>query len=225
MKEVDLLSILVFLYENRSPHIPSDPDMQDASQMLQKEGRVTLDVDTCKPVKINTSDGDTEVIIEAMNKYQPQPPISFHVANFSDAENIFNSLSVRGMSRYTYSSGFSGPMPFPRLHGGEVVVESDVELQTIVDSITVSDFDAVMTSFIVVSGTILSCTEEALNRLVRALQVRLQLSSDQNAFGMLLVGGSDHTLKYTREDIVRSWCIKCAASEGRLNLHVRNLVR
>jgi len=224
MREVDLLSILVFLYENRAQSAPVDQDMQEASEMLQREGRVTLHVDTCKPVKIDTSEGDIDVLIEAINLYQPQPPISFHVAKFADVESM-SRLNVRGMSRYTYTSGFSRPMPFPALHGGEVVIESDVELGTIVDSINVSDVDAIMTSFVVVTGTILSCTEEALNKLLRSLQVRLQLSSDDRLFGMLLVGGSDHALKYTREDVVRSWSLSCTASEGKLNLQVKSVTR
>lgn len=224
MKEVDLLSVLVFLYENRSPSVPCDGDMRDLSEMLQKEGRVTLHVDTCKPVKIDTSEGEIDVLIEAINKYQPRPPISFHIAKYSDMGPM-SRLSVRGISRYTYSKGFPEPMRFPRLHGGEVVIEGDVELQTITDSVDISEFDAIMTSFVVVSGTILSCTEEALDKLMRSLQVRLQLSSDDNAFGMLLVGGSDHSLKYTREDVVRCWSSKCTASQGKLSLQVSNVCR
>lgn len=224
MKEVDLLSILVFLYENRAPSAPTNQDMQEASEMLQKEGRVNLHVDTCMPVKIDTSEGDTDVLIEAINQYQPQSPIRFHIANSADVESI-SRLNARGISRYTYSSGFSEPLRFLALHGGEVVIESDVELETIINSIEVSSIDTIMTTFIVVSGTIRSCTEEALDRLMRSLQVKLQLSSDDRLFGMLLVGGSDHALKYTREDVVRSWSLSCTASGGKLHLQVTNITR
>jgi len=122
MREVDLLSILVFLYENRAPSTPSNQDMEEASEMLQKEGRVNLHVDTCMPVKIDTSEGDTDVLIEAINHLQPQSPIRFHVAKSADVEAL-SRLNVRGISRYTYSSGFSEPLRFLALHGGEVVID------------------------------------------------------------------------------------------------------
>jgi len=60
---------------------------------------------------------------------------------------------------------------------------------------------------------------------MRSLQVKLQLSSDDKLFGMLLVGGSDHELKYTREYVVRSWSLSCTASGGKLNLQVTNVTR
>lgn len=224
MKELELLSLLTFMYENRADTVESDRDMREASEMLQEEGHITLKVDTCSPIKIDTSGEEMKVLVLAVNKYQPQTPIRFHVSEYKDMETM-SLLNVRGMSRYTYSKSFAGPMRFPRLHGGEVLIEGDVEIQSITDSVAVSDFDALMTSFIVVSGTVLSCGNDSLEELMRSLRVRIQLSSDERMFGMLLVGESDHALKYEREDVVRTWSIRCTASQGKLTVQVMHLLR
>lgn len=224
MEELQLLTLLAFLYENRADTALSDEDLQKASYMLQKEGKIELNVDTCKPIRVDTSLGDTDVIVAAINKYRPLAPIDFRVSETKHMD-ILSLLNVRGMSRHTYSGGYSGPIRFPRLHGGEIVVEGDVEIQTIIDSVVASDFEALMTSFVVVSGTVLSCDNESLDELMRSLRRKLQLNSDDGTFGMLLTGNSDHVSKYTREDVVRSWGIKCVASQGRVTLHVMHLLR
>lgn len=223
MTELELLSLLVFLYENRQNKSQISEDMQQSSEMLQNGGHINLDVDTCRPVNVDSTDS-LDVVISFINKYQPLPPLNLHAEKPANMQSI-SKLSTRGMARYTYTKSFPGPIPFPRLHGGEVVCEGDVEIQTIIQSVAVSDYDALMTSFCVCKGTIMSCTEHSLEELCRTLRKRIQLSSDDNAFGFLVVGASDHTLKYTREDHVRSWQVTCTASQGRLTLQVMHSLR
>lgn len=186
---------------------------------------MNLDVDTCRPVQVNVDSTDSlDVVISFINKYQPLPPLNLHADKPANMDSI-SKVNTRGMARHTYTKSFPGPIPFPRLHGGEVVCEGDVQIQTIIQSVAVSDYDALMTSFCVCKGTIISCTEDSLEELCRTLRRRIQLSSDENAFGFLIVGASDHTLKYTREDHVRSWQVTCAASQGRLTLQVMHSLR
>ena len=225
MTDLELLSLLVFLYENRASTSPSSDDMQQSSDLLQKSGHINLDVDTCQPVNINAESTDSlDVVIAFINEYQPTPPLNLHVHKSANVDSI-SKLRTRGMSRYTYTNNSQGSIHFPRLHGGEVVCEGDVQMQTIIDSVTVSDYDALMTSFCVCKGTITDCTEQSLDELCSVLRRRVQLSSDDNAFGFLLDGASDHTLKYTRTDYVRSWQVVCEASRGRLTLQVIHSLR
>lgn len=224
MEDLELLSLLSFIYENRAHYVDTDQDMQDASEMLHKRGHMSSSVDTCKPMRIDTSKGDTDVLIHTMNKFQPQSPVTFNLAELRHMA-IVGLLDIEGMSRYTYDKSFAGPMEFPRLHGGEVVVNGDVEIQSITDSVSISEFDSLMTSFVVINGTVLSCSADTLDALVRSLRRRIQLSCHDRMFGLLLVADSDHTLKYTREHTVRSWSIQCTASQGKLTLQVMNLLR
>lgn len=224
MEDLQLLALLAFVYENRAVTTPPDMELQKASDMLQKEGKIRLNIDTCKPIIVDTSSADADVIVEAINKYQPLAAIDFRVSE-PKGMNKLSLLNVRGMSRYTYSGGFQTPFNLPRLHGGEIVVDGDVELQSIIDSVVASDFEALMSSFVVVSGTILSCNNESLDELMRCLRRKVQLNSDDTTFGMLLTGKSDHSSKYTREDVVRSWSIKCVASQGNITVEVMNTLR
>ena len=225
MTDLELLSLLVFLYENRASTAPTSDDMQQSSDLLQKGGHINLDVDTCQAVNIDVESTDSlDVVIAFINEYQPVPPLNLHADKSANVDSI-SKLRTRGMSRHTYTKNFPGPMPFPRLHGGEVVCEGDVQVQTIIDSVAVSDYDALMTSFCVCKGTITDCTEQSLDELCGVLRRRVQLSSDDSTFGFLLDGASDHTLKYTRTDYVRSWQIVCEASRGRLTLQVMHSLR
>lgn len=224
MGEIELLALLAFVYENRDVTTPPDADLQQASDMLQREGKIHLDVDTCKPIVVDTSSGDADVIVKAINKYRPRAAIDFRVSEPKDMD-ILSLLNVRSMSRYTYGGGFGTPIRFPRLHGGEVVVQGDVEIQTIIDAVAAAEFEALMSSFVVVSGTVLSCDNDSLDELMRSLRRKVQLNGDDGTFGMLLTGRSDHVAKYAREDVVRSWSIKCVASQGVVTVQVMNMLR
>ena len=226
MSELELLSLLVFLYQNRSrASEETSAELEQASDMLLKSGHIRLDVDTCQPVRVDgASTNSLDAVISLINEYQPVSPLALHAATEEDMKSI-SRMSTRAIGRYTYSKSFTGPMPFPRLHGGEVVCDGDVQLQTILDSVSISEYSALMTSFCVISGRVLGCTEPSLDQLCRGLRRRLQLSSDDDAFGFLLVGDSDHTLKYTRDDFVRSWRIACTASKGKLKVQVIHSLR
>lgn len=225
MRDLELLSLIVFLYENRAPTAEDSEELQQASAMLQKSGHVHLDVDTCRPANIGgTSTQDLDMVVAVLNKFRPQVSLHLHAENESDVQSI-SRLQFRTFGRYRYSKAFAAPMPFPRMHGGELFCDGDVRLQTITDSVSISDYDALMTSFCVISGNILDCTETSLEKLCRALRRRIQLSSDDRSFGFLMVGGSDHTLKYTREDFVRAWRITCVASRGKLSLQAMHALR
>lgn len=225
MHDLELLSLVVFLYENRAPTAEASQELKEASEMLQKSGHVHLDVDTCRPVNIGgTSTLNLDMVVDVLNKYRPLVALHVHVQNEADVQSI-SRLHARTFGRYSYSKGFAAPMPFPRMHGGDLFCDGDVQLQTIIASVSISDYAALMTSFCVISGNILSCTEASLDELCRALRKRIQLSSDEHSFGFLIVGGSDHTLKYTREDFVRAWRITLTASKGRLRLQAMHALR
>ncbi|CAM9156726.1 unnamed protein product [Ectocarpus sp. 8 AP-2014] len=225
MSDLELLSLIVFLYENRASTAEASQQLKEASAMLQKSGHVHLDVDTCTPVHIGGAcTPDLDMVITVLNKYRPLVNLHIHAAKEEGMQSI-SRLHARTFGRYSYTKGFAAAMPFPRMHGGELFCDGDVQLQTIVGSVLISDYSALMTSFCVISGNILSCTEACLDELCSTLRRRIQLSSDEHSFGFLLVGGSDHMLKYTREDFVRAWRITCTASKGKLRLQAMHALR
>lgn len=224
MDDLGFVSLVSFIFENKTTSTKADSEVQEASSMLRLGGHMTLDVDTCRPIHIDTASGDTSVLVSMLNKYQPQFPVTFSIKDLNGMKDI-SDLAVSAMSRYTYSKGFEGPMTFPSLHGGEVVVNGDVQIQSVIDSINSSPLTSVMTSFIVVNGTVISCDEASCLALVNSIKSRLQMTAKESMFGLLMVAQSDHTLKYYREETVRSWSIKCESSQGRLTFHVSNLLR
>lgn len=223
MTDLALLSLVSFIFENKTVK-ETDSDLQQASRMLRDAGHMTLDVDTSRPIVVDTSAGYTSVLVSTLNKYQPEIAVSFHVADPAGAKEL-SELSVQGVSRHTYSKAFPSPLALPRLHGGELFLHGDVEAQSILDSINSSPFHAVMTSFVVIEGTVRSSTDQLFDAIVTSIKSKLQLTARESMFGFFLVASSDHSLKYHKDVTVRSWKITCTCSQGELVIRVFNVLR
>ncbi len=222
MRDIDFLSLAVFIFEGRTKG-DSDPFLVEASAMLQGENKLSLDVDTCKPVVLNTSNDDIKELMYMINTYQPYHPLSFHV-DAKDDENYIKDIDVKSGSRYSFSTSIDGPIAFPKFHGGEIIFNSDVNISSITESMRQSEFSSVMTSFVIIDGVVNS-TEKEIDELIDIIKSKISTGSSYDMFGLLISGKSNSDVMYNKVDFVREWEISCNVSSGTFVLYVKNSIR
>ena len=210
-QDFGFLLFLAFIFEKRSKNSTkpdNDKTMGELVTWLKENKKINIDVEPCNPVILNTGDPDNSVIIDALNTYSPDFPISMILKDPSDTY-ILKKLEISSPSTYSYES--NGVIDIPFLHGGIINISGDVNFDSIVDLINSQSLLA-FTSEINVSGKLVGCDNDTINLAVKYLRDGIYNTSDENIHGFSVKGVCENPL-FVKPVYVRNWVITFKQSE------------
>lgn len=216
-KPDDLVFLLfcAFIYEKRTCRDRNgclDETIAGLSCWLTEADKLKLDVEPCKPSTLNFEDHDTTKLIDVLNAYSPEFPLTFLFSKESDTY-VAKRINVLSPSTYTYKFP-SGSLEVPFLHGGKIVVDGDASFDTIVDLLT-SHGKLAFTTEIDVAGSLVNCTSQTLQLAFDTLRQTISDNSDEE-LSVFSVKGSCPTSTLSIEDVqLRKWQISFTNTGGR----------
>lgn len=199
--DLNFLLFSLFIYDKRtrsSTNSSVDGDLEKMASWLKETNKLNTDVDPCQAVTLNSSDPDTPHIIDALNTYAPAFPITLLIGDSSDTY-VAKRLHV---SSYTCDVG-SGAIDLPFFHEGRIYVSGDLSFDGVVDLLTTQ---SVFTTDVDVSGSLVGCDRESVERSLMSLKKMLQVTSDGDIHQFSVRGGCHRDIK-VRSKYVRRWVI------------------
>ena len=195
---------MAFIFDKRTTDYggETDKNLSELVSWLKTNKKINTDVEPCQPVHLLLSDTDSPRLIDALNKYSPDFPISM-VLDDSSQVYIPKRLSIWSPSVYSYQS--SGSIDLPLFHGGKVNITGDVNFDSIVDLINSQNVIS-FTTEINVSGNLIGCDNESVNLAVKHLRDGIYDMLDENIHGFVVRGVCNNSV-FVKTVRVRNWVI------------------
>ena len=203
-QDLGFVLFLAFIFDKRTINYggETDKNLTELTSWLKTNKKINTDVEPCQPVHLSLSDADSPRLIDALNKYSPDFPISMVLDDSSHAY-ITKRLNIWSPSIYSYQSGSS--IDIPLFHGGKINVIGDVNFDSIVDLINSQNVLS-FTTEINVSGTLIGCDNESVNLAVKHLRDGIYDMLDENIHGFVVRGVCNSSV-FVKTVRVRNWVI------------------
>ena len=185
--DVGFVLYCAFIFEKRTRSgAPSlDTSLAETSAWLLTNNKLKLDIEPCAPATLDFDDADTPRVVDLLNIYSPEFPLSL---TFSDNSRSYAAkrIQVQSPATYSYKIG-SGILDLPFLHGGKIKVAGDVSFDTVVDLLS-SHKSLVFTTDIDVAGELVGCNPDSVQVAIRHLRQWILEKRDDDLFEFSVCG-------------------------------------
>lgn len=211
MDDLDFLLLASHLFETRDGASCRDDPMgiNDIATWLRNNHKLRLyrDTDPEEDVIIPLEDPR---IMDLVNVYNPLVNVMFTIESESDALMI-KRLRLQSSRRVTYNMKNANTLRIPVLHGGQVIVEGDVDGRYLTGLVQISPAKTVMTTSIRVEGSLTDFDEGVSRSLIERLINIIYNTEDADMLGFSLEfeGGSDPgTSPPSSRTNIRGWVVE-----------------
>ena len=174
--DLEFLQISCFLYKFRMNNKVQDILIEDLSRWLQSKGKLNTRVGFDKPVVITSASPNFSKILDVVNIYSPNFPMLISIK--SEKNKSVRKLDFKSDSTVIYQG--KSLVTIPCFHGGEIVVNGQVDGLDIYELVKVSNPSLVFKTsneaeFIVVD-------QERVTKILDELCAIIERSEDEDLF-------------------------------------------